>query len=199
MMIDHKYDPPVTWLMSENVSDLLRYAISYLFTDSDFARRIKNALELTHYADTHANEAIALSFCVSALEALLCDKKDKKVRQLQERIPALLQATTTLAKESAPAVKRLYNARSSCLHGSRLSTESGHTIAARRLAAAVVRGALEWAIHNGDNPWDTSDKDWLQELRRATVHGKVCKVAGVTPELAEHLDEFQRVFRQRPI
>jgi hypothetical protein len=133
------------------------------------------------------------------LEALLCDKRDQKVTQLKERIPALLQATTTLAKESAPAIKRLYNARSSCLHGSRLSTESGHTIAARRLAAAVVRGALEWAIHNGDNPWDTSDKDWLQELRRATVRGKVCNVAGVTPELAEHLDEFQRVFRQRRI
>jgi hypothetical protein len=174
----------------------LDYAAACILIDTDFARRINNSLELTSHADNMTNNSIALSLCVSSLEALLCceDKNERNSEQLQKRIPALLQADQKLAENSGIAIRALYKVRNRCLHGQEVSTQ--HDVnAVRRLVAAVLRGVLEWAVHRNDDPVQTDDFEWRKELEVATTDKKDVKhLEGVTKGLVDHLLEFTSVF-----
>jgi hypothetical protein len=177
--------------------EVLNYGVAFIFVDSHFARRIRNALELTSHAD-QTTGAVALSLCVSALEALLCSGTVKKLEQLKWRIPAALHADQKLADDSVGAIRALYDQRSRCLHGERISNQGDMARdlpVVRRLVAAVLRAALEWAVQKNDGPERTDESEWRKELEAATKNPKqLGHIAGVTEDLAEHLRAFANVF-----
>jgi hypothetical protein len=193
--------PPIDWLYSREVARLLDRALTCIFVDSDFASRVKNALWMLHYSDAHSNDAISLSFCVSALEAIHSDAPYDVKKQLIPRVPALLQSAPALASESEKAIRVLYSARSACLHGSGFFAKPGHLLAARRLAAAVLRGMLEWSLNRKNSKHSLpSDEEWVAVLPQvnADLHA-LSAVPGVTPELSEHLEQFQKLFGNDPL
>jgi hypothetical protein len=174
----------------------LKYAVAFLFIDSPFAQRIKLALELTSNADSVANRAIALSLCLSSLEALLCkeDRDKKNSTQVRERVPAVLQADQKLAEEAGEAIRMLYRVRNRCLHGQEVSTQHGVS-AVRRLVGAILRGVLEWAVYTSDDAANLDDDEWIQELEAAaTTPNRPAQIAGITKDLVEHLQTFTNVF-----
>jgi hypothetical protein len=183
----------------------LNFAAAHLFIKSPFARRIRNALELTVHADNAVtnNTTVALSICVSALEALLCNdcrdsrgRREKKTPQLKLRIPAVLQADQKLSDDFACAFDNLYDVRSRYFHGDYTPSEvelSRNVPFVRRLIAAVLRGALEWAVHKTNTPEQVNETEWRKELEAATRNLNY-HVAGVTKDLAEHLRAFTNVF-----
>jgi hypothetical protein len=192
--------PPIHCLVQYRSEKLIRYALSYVFIDSDFARRISNAMRLIQFSDAHANDAVSLAFCVSAMEALLCNPWDSRPRirkseQLRKRIPALLQAGQD-SPDFDSSVDALYEARSRCLHGSSMSSDPELVLETRRLVAAILRATLEWAIHKSDEPQNVSADDWITELQVATA-GERQPIPGVTKDLAKHFTDFHRVFLSR--
>lgn len=187
----------------EPMGHTLEFAMKCLFVEAAFAQRIRNALELKSHADSVTNQAIALSLCVSALEAILCEeRKEKNSGQLQKRIPALLKADQKLAKDSAGAIRALYKVRNRCLHG-QVVLKSHDVSAVRRLFGAVLRGALEWAVSRGDAPSDADEtermseleSEWKKVLKDATVNpDDITHIPGVTKDLHEHLHAFTTAF-----
>ncbi len=188
------FPPPLDWLLSEDVKRVLACAANCLLTESPFARRVKTAITYAQSAQKQADEdrAFALSLCVLAMESLLCNGDKSKCAQFKARIPTLLQSDRQLADKAKTAIGNVYNARSRFFHGDNPDVTQEQLAVTERLLSAALRAAIEWSIHdNADAPW-IPQRDWIDTLRDAADRGH--GVPGVTKELSEHVDKFQRVF-----
>jgi tetratricopeptide (TPR) repeat protein len=86
--------------------------------------------------------------CVSTIEAIVGSGKKDKVAEFCNHVLALLAYNTAVGEIDKKGLAKLYDARSSCLHGADLDTKPEFVTAAKRLASAVIRAALEWALEN---------------------------------------------------
>jgi hypothetical protein len=199
--------PAIGWLFDRSgaMGAVLDFGAGCLFIDkSPFAHRVRNALELAYQADNIGNKHLALSLCVSALEALLCTRSGGKVEQLKRRIPAVLQASQSLADDARDSVELLYDMRSRCLHGGEVGLDETQLQRdlpiVRRLLSAVLRGSLEWAVNENCPVAEIDDTDWTKVLKTATKDQNCIQaVAGITRQLSEHLQAFTSAFGRNRI
>ena len=189
------FTPPFSWLMA--IQPHIALVLKCHYTHTDFAVRVNHAIELAQCAEVHPNKAIAISFCVSAIEALLCEGVEEKGAQLRNRIPALLhfQGKGKEFRSINKAIIALYDIRSQAVHGSRLRATQEQLQSTTRLLSAILRGVLEWAVHASDESDLPEEQEWAAELRKATTDPKnLGKLAGVTIELSEHMNLFVKSF-----
>lgn len=154
---------------------------------STFEQRVRNSVHLLVEADAQQNTAIALSLCCSAIEALVCDKKEGIVDEISRHVAALLEPKSLNRPNAIKGVKNLYDLRSTALHGSALTDDESARWQTRALAAATLKASIEWHNHvvrMGDQP---KRDDFISELRTITTTGQ--QMVGISEELSRFLPE----------
>jgi len=151
---------------AEPVDPLLDAYFSTSSKKDTIDRRIRNALHLLVLADEQQHDAISLALSVSAIESLLCKKGSEISTMFADNAATLLEPDLGNRAEAAKFFKKLYNARSETLHGTKLEHEGQLRTQARQIAAAVllgIRGRREFQRKMG-NGSETPDQ-LLDELR----------------------------------
>lgn len=185
--------PTIDWLLA--MSSVLCASFKCQFASSEFPGRIKIATLFAHYAEMAANNSVAISFCVAAIEAILCRPKEKKTAVLQQRLPAVLCVEESKWDEYELAIANMYNVRSLCFHGTSIAATEVQVVAVKRLLAAIIRAALEWWTHRSKVLSTPSDSDWFAAIPdKKHRAGRYVEPTGVTRQLSEHLAEVKRVF-----
>lgn len=130
--------------------------------------RVRNALRLLVESDSQSDDAVGLSLCVCALEALLGQKCPEISGTLADNIATFLEPELCYRAAAVGFVKRLYDVRSKVLHGECVESERETRVNARRIAAAVLRAVVkrrEVMKEAGLGP-ETLD-DLLDDLRKS--------------------------------
>ena len=161
---------------SESVSSY--FAAPEKRTDN-MMQRMRNAVHLLVEADAQQNEAVALSLCFAAIEAVICSKKNSKkigiTAELSKNVAALLQPNGVERPEAIKTVTKLYDIRCKALHGDTISDATDATddtacltkeLSKTRILATAVFGAIvKWKdyhqLYTGDKP---KRKGFLDEL-----------------------------------
>jgi hypothetical protein len=149
-----------------------------------FQRRLRNALMMLVEADRQTHDAIGLSLCFSALEAMLVDSKSSIVATLSENLAALLEPVAANRPRAVKVVAELYDTRSRVLHGDSLDFDK--TDDARLLAAAVLKALMEredFIRRLGDKT--EVPRELFAELKESRLSGR--QVIGVADSEATSL------------
>jgi hypothetical protein len=130
--------------------------------------RVRNALHLLVESDSQSDDAVGLSLCVCALEALLAQKGVEISGALADNIATFLEPELCYRAAAVGFVKRLYNVRSEVLHGECVESERETRVNARRLAAAVLRAVVKRreVMKEASLGTETLD-DLLDDLRKS--------------------------------
>lgn len=170
--------PVIDELVSDDGQWLFSACCNAAFQNTDHEksdsldRRLQNAVLLLADADKQSNPTIGLSLCFSAIEALVCEKRDGIVSELATRVAALLLPNPIERHDAFERIKKLYNVRSEYLHGAKLEHEEENWRKVRRLAAGVLTAVLQWRRHvemMGDSP---ERRTFLRELDVASHGGQ---------------------------
>ena len=134
-------------------------------------QRMRNAVHLLVEADAQQNEAIALSLCFAAIEALLGKNTTGIMDELSWKVAGLLQPNSSEREATRKDVKELYSIRCKALHGETISDAPDGTARltkalsnARLLAAAVFGALVEWKDYQHRMADTTERKEFLDEL-----------------------------------
>jgi hypothetical protein len=135
-------------------------------------RRIRNAVHLLVESRRQQHNAIGLSLSVAAIEALLCDKKEGISTQISENVAVLLEPDSRMRADAKTFVKKLYDARSTTLHGTTLEHERSVRRNAWALAFAVFRAILERQKFQKKAGFDVEvPTSFFQELEHSKFRG----------------------------
>ncbi len=110
-------------------------------------RRVTLAIQLLAQADQQSHDAIALTLCSAAMEALAVLDKENVTQQLAENAAALLDDDEDGRKKATKLIKRLYNLRCDAVHGRALEALERDRIQTRQVAACLLMEVLEWKAY----------------------------------------------------
>ena len=136
--------------------------------DKSFERRIRNAVLLLIESDTQRNDAIGLALSMSAIEALLGEKRSDISERLSTNVAVLLEPDLEKRQAATEFVKDMYDKRSRALHGEQLDGESSYRLKARHLASAIlcaIISGLNLLRRSGCKPQNPDGL--LQNLRKS--------------------------------
>ena len=127
---------------------ILRDSLSAIFSDvlpkkDSMDRRIKNAVRLLVEAKRQNDNAIGLALSVAAIESLLCKKGDNVAQMFAETMAKLLEPLPEHRTAAEGWCKKLYDRRSSILHGSDLTWTTTDVANAEKAGTAVLKAMLE--------------------------------------------------------
>lgn len=145
--------------------------------------RLQNAICLLAEADLQEHGAISLSLCFSAIEALVCTKKEGIVDELSAHVATLLQPDSGQRSTAIRYIKKMYTIRCKVLHGEDINPKGGGSI--RTVAAAVVAAVVEWNVHMQRMSTEADHRNFLDELKEARNSGR--RMVGVPDALARCL------------
>jgi len=137
-------------------------------------RRIRNAVRLLIESDRQVHDAVGLSLSFAAIEALLGEKTEGIAEELSRKAATLLVPNADNRRAAIKAIKRMYDHRSKLLHGERLIVEPHARDDVRVLAAAVLRGVLDWlhfAARFGEP--DAEASKFFVDLQEASDTGRL--------------------------
>lgn len=145
-------------------------------TKDTIDRRIRNAIHLMVEADRQQHRSIMLALSFSAIEALVCSKKEGIVDELSRNVATLLEPDRNMRIQTIKLVKKLYNMRSKLLHGENIEINLGKEEQVRRLAAGCLKAMLEWQVFQrkvGKEQKSAKGRDnFFSELEDAKVSGR---------------------------
>jgi hypothetical protein len=144
------------------------------------SQRLKNAIELIAEADNQNNDAIALSLCFAAIEAMLSKGTTNINEHLASSAAVLLEPDKMFRMDAQKTVKELYNLRSRVLHGNTIAQPAARRLDVRLLATAILMAFLNRMVFM-KNIQDTLEKpkDLLKEISAARETAD--SVVGVKP------------------
>jgi hypothetical protein len=143
------------------------------------APRIRNAIHLLAASDSVAT-AIASALCLSAVEALLCSKREGIVDELSRNCAAVFESDRTKRSPVIKRIKKLYDTRSRALHGESTEMADASLVEARRLAAGVLGAVIEWRGYQRGMD-DKSDREkFLEHMEDAVISGR--RMVGIREE-----------------
>jgi len=129
-------------------------------------KRIRNAIHLLMESDAQSNDALGLALSVTAMEAMLGEKKTEIAQTLAMDIAALLEPVPDKRSNAIVFVKKMYDLRSDALHGRSVEGEERSRCEARHLAAGILRGMIsrrDFMRRSGYDP--ETPQDLLRDLR----------------------------------
>ena len=139
--------PHITPSKIEHAVQYLKACLSIYYSKhqkkDNFDGRMRNAMVFLAEADRQDNNAISLSLCCTAMEAMLLRKGEPVVDKLSARTAALLEPDKRNRSDAIRFVSKRYDARSRVLHGSTYSQSSDEKLNARMLAAGIFKAILE--------------------------------------------------------
>lgn len=144
-------------------------------------KRIHNAVHLLVQADGQVEPAVMLALSFSAIEALICSKREGIADELARNAATLLQHNPDLRSHTIKRAKKLYDLRSKVLHGSQTNVDDGTEVEARRLAAAILAATIGWTefvSRLGESKWGKAE--FFDALEEAKTTGK--RFTGVPEE-----------------
>jgi len=153
-------------------TQLSSYFLAPVKKTSSIDQRLRNAVHFLVEADNQKSDAIALSLCFSAIEAMVCEKTEGIVDELSRNVASLLEPDALNRPCAIQAIKRLYNLRSKTLHGAVVHAGESIRWQARLLAAAVLKALTEWRRHVGRLGDAANRADFMSELRALSSTGK---------------------------
>jgi hypothetical protein len=120
---------------------LLRTCLDAVFSVavSDLDRRIQNSVSLLANSDVIDHAGVSLALCTAAIESLLTNPGDKVTEVFANSCATLLQPDTDCRQQAIGDLKRLFDYRSSVLHGRSVTADSQLRGQSRRLAAGILR------------------------------------------------------------
>ena len=164
---------------------LTHYFLPQAKKTATFDQRMRNAMQLLVEADEQGSQVISLSLCFSAIEAMVCEKSEGIVDELSRHVASLLEPIGLNRPDAIQGAKKLYNVRSKVLHGDSLVGTDSDYWAARMLAAAVLKAAIEWRTHVERMGQAADRADFLSELKTISATGG--QMVGVDPKLSRFL------------
>jgi hypothetical protein len=156
--------------------DFLRKYINYYYLEptkkDSLDRRLRNAMHLLVEADRQEHNSVALALSFSAIESLICSKKDGIADELSRNVATLLEPEASERIEAIKAVKKLYDSRSRLLHGVQIEFEHEVQAKVRILAAGCLHAVTEWITCNIKMGKEKSVRaDLFSEIEAAKVSG----------------------------
>lgn len=149
-------------------------------------RRIRNAVVLIAEGDRQPNVAVALGLYVAATEALTVDSAESVSHKFRENVATLLEPEGPTWPHAEDCIKKLYDARSKALHGTKVDEEEERRDQARLLSAATLYAILEFRGLRQRMGEDADQEELLfDRLREARAAAR--QVDGVTTSPARQL------------
>jgi hypothetical protein len=153
----------------------------------DIMERLSVATRRLVEADGVSNSGITLSMSFAAIEALICEGTEDKTKLVSDYVPTLLQPNSQGRTQKGERLKKYYSLRSKLVHGSTVDVTSQDAEVVRCLAAGVIRAVIAWRERRTREGFDTSWREFLNELKHASGDGK--KFEGGDDDLSELLPE----------
>lgn len=117
--------------------------LSHKKRGDDVSYRLRNALHLLSHSDRQTADGIGLALSVTAIETLLCDKKEGMSEIFARNVSALIEPDTLQRFNAHQFAKRMYDARSNVLHGTNMEVLPSERQNAQLLAAMVVKAVVD--------------------------------------------------------
>ena len=123
---------------------LLRTCLDAVFgkdaaADEDLVRRIQNSVSLLANSDVVDHAGVSLALCIAAIESLLTNPGDKVAEVFANSCATLLQPDTNRRQDAIRDLKKVFDYRSSVLHGRTITADRSIRDQTRRLAAGILR------------------------------------------------------------
>lgn len=136
-------------------------------------KRLRNAMHLLVEADKQKHPSVTIALSFSAIEALVCSKKDGIADELSRNVATLLEPEASNRISAIRAVKKLYDIRSKILHGAKIEFGRGVEEQTRRLAAGCFQAIMDWIDCNKRlGQKQPIIPDLFSEIESAKVSGK---------------------------
>lgn len=109
------------------------------------SRRIRNAISLLCSANSPLDDtgAIQLALAVAAIESLVCQRGASISSQFSDHVASVLEPDPHLRGEAVKFMRKLYDARSSVLHGEAFDATLAQQADAKLIAAACLQAMVE--------------------------------------------------------
>lgn len=148
--------------------------------------RLRTSLQLMTEAKFAAHPSVAVALWCAAIEALVSRKGDSTISStFRQNIATLLQPNPELRMAAEDSIKKLYDARSECVHGNAVTASKPVAEASRVLSAGVLRAVIEWMGLHEDKPKAPTEDEFVTEMRRAYTSGKAME--GISHHLCKFL------------